>query len=253
MKQVFFSTYFFSLGLLHSFSAEVPALFKGIFEENKPRMAEAIAVIPPAELEKYVSKVEKNAMSDPAWFKEYSKKTNPGTPLPYHEKLGLTKEEYDAYIALWGKREFKVIEEVPMVLRNGSDKLWNLLNLGGNASVASLRYNSEEDTWKSSNGVLKRIEDIHSNPSSILGEWKGKEWRFQEETMFSKVKENIAIGETADGKYNLIVYRAQEITSEGKPVFDKSLVIRLVKAPAAPDKEKKELKPDQAQKADKKP
>jgi hypothetical protein len=62
---------------------------------------------------------------------------------------------------------------------------------------------------------------------SILGGWTGKEWKFEEETSLSKLKENFAIGKTSDGKYNLLVYRAQELTSSGKRLLDKSLVVRI--------------------------
>jgi hypothetical protein len=41
------------------------------------------------------------------------------------------------------------------------------------------------------------------------------------------LKENFAIGKTSDGKYNLLVYRAQELTSSGKRLLDKSLVVRI--------------------------
>ena len=62
---------------------------------------------------------------------------------------------------------------------------------------------------------------------SILGAWKGKEWRFQEETGLGTIKENLALGQTADGKFGMVVYRAQELTSSGTRLLDKSLVIRF--------------------------
>ena len=225
---------------------EAPALFHGIFTPNQTRIAEVVVIVPPAEIEKYVTKVEQNAKSDPKWFAEYVKSAKPSTPLPYHEKLGLTKEEYDAYTQLWNKREFKVVEEVSITLRQGSDKLWYLLGAESAATFTSLRFNAADDTWKSTNGVMKRIEDINADASTILGAWKGKEWKFQEESMFSKIKENFALGETGDGKYNLLVYRAQEITSAGTPTLDKSLVVRIAKIPAAVVKPegKPEGKPD---------
>jgi hypothetical protein len=53
------------------------------------------------------------------------------------------------------------------------------------------------------------------------------EWKFEEETGLGKTKENFALGQFADKKYGLIVYRAQELSSEGKRVLDKSMVIRF--------------------------
>lgn len=212
---------------------EVPALFKGVLKPNEPVKAELVVVVPPAEIEKYIGKVEESAAKDPEWFTEYSKTAKPGIPLPYSEKLGLTKEEYETYISLWNKREFKVAQEVALLLRLGSQGRWNIVASGNAAPISSMRYSVKDDDWKSANGVMKRLEDIDADPQSILGGWKGKEWKFEEETTLSKLKENFAIGTTNDGKYHLMVYRAQEITATGTRLLDKSIVLRFPKAPAA--------------------
>jgi hypothetical protein len=236
MKRFLFAVACVISSLSRLSAEEAPALFHGIFTPNQPRMAEVVIMVPPAEIEKYVTKVEQQAKADPKWFTEYVKGSKPSSPLPYHEKLGLTKEEYDAYTQLWSKREFKVVEEIPLTLRQGSDKLWYIFGVESAAVFTSLRFNVTDDTWKSTNGVMARIEDINADATTILGAWKGKEWKFQEESVFSKIKENLAIGETGDGKYNLFVYRAQEITSAGTPTLDKSLVVRIAKVPAVSGK-----------------
>lgn len=205
-------------------------MLKGIVKLNEPTKAEVVVVVPPAEIEKYVGKVEENAAKDPKWFAEYSKTAKPGVPLPFHEKLGLTKEEYDTYISLWNKREFKVAQEVALILRMGSQGRWNIAASGAAAPISTMRYSIKDDDWKSSNGLMKRLKDIDADPMSILGGWKGKEWKFEEETSLSKLKENFAIGSTNDGKYHLLVYRAQEITATGTRLLDKSIVLRVPKA-----------------------
>ena len=53
------------------------------------------------------------------------------------------------------------------------------------------------------------------------------EWRFQEENLLGTTKENIALGHSADGKFGMLVYRAQELTDTGTRLLDKSLVIRF--------------------------
>ena len=210
-----------------AWTQEVPALFRDILKHEEPVRGEIIVVLPPAEIEKYISKVEQAAQKDPAWFTEYSKNTNPGVPLPYHEKLGLTKQEYDEYIALWAKREFKAAQEITLLLRVGSEGRWNIIASGSAGALSTLRFAEKEDNWKSPNGILTRLPDINADPSSILGAWTGKEWRFEEETSLSKLKENVAIGLTADQKFHLIVYRAQELTTTGTRLLDKNLVVRV--------------------------
>lgn len=208
-------------------AAEVPKVFSGLLDKDVPVRGQIGVVIPPPTIDKYVAKVETAARKNVKWFREFSENAKPGAPLPYHENLGLTKEEYDDYLKLWGQREFKSIEEVMLLLREGSSGTWAFTATGGASSLSTLRYDPKADVFRSPNGDLKRIEDIKADPESILGAWTGAEWKFEEETSLGKTKENIAIGRLAGDKYGLVIYRVQEVSSEGTRLIDKSLVIRF--------------------------
>lgn len=211
----------------HLTAAEVPKIFSGFFEQDTPVKGQIGVVLPPPEIDKYVAKVEVSAKKDPKWFREFSGSAKPGAPLPYDEKLGLTKTEYDEYLALWGKREFKAVEEVMLLLRQTSGDTWTITSTGGASSFSTLRYSAKDDSFRSPNGPMKRIEDIKADASSILGEWTGLEWKFEEETGLGKTKENFALGRLSDKKFGIIVYRAQELSTEGARLLDKSLVVRF--------------------------
>jgi len=222
-----------TFGIAHS--AEVPKIFAGLFKPNTPMKAQIGLVLPPKEINKFIAKVEVAARKDPKWFREFSAATAPGTPLPYDERLGLTKEEYDEYLKLWAKREFKGIEEIVLVLRESPGDIWTLSGTGKASTLTTLRYFAKDDSFRSPNGSLKRLEDIKADPKGMLGAWSGKEWKFEEETGLGKTKENLAIGRYEDAPYGIIIYRAQELSSEGSRLLDKSIMIRfpLGKAPAA--------------------
>ena len=72
-----------------------------------------------------------------------------------------------------------------------------------------------------------QIEEIDADKDTILGAWTGHEWRYMEENSLGRTKENLAIGKMADGKKGLLVYRLQEVSSTGRRLYDKSLVIRF--------------------------
>jgi len=206
---------------------EVPEIFSGLFEKDVPVRAQIGMVVPPSEIDKHVAKVEAAARQDPEWFEQYSTSSAPGSPLPFHDKLGLTRAEYDDYIALWRKREFRPLEEVMLLLRKSTGNTWTITATGEAGAISTLRYHPDTGNFRSPNGELVRIEDIKAEPDSILGEWGGPEWRFEEETTFGLTKENIALGKFADGKHGLVVYRVQEVSSEGTRLMDRSLVIRF--------------------------
>jgi len=207
--------------------ADVPKVFAGLFEKDIPVRGQVGIVLPPSEIDKYVAKVEAAARKNTEWFREYSANAKPGAPLPFHENLGLTQTEYDEYITLWKKRDFKPMEEVMLLLRESAGGTWSLTATGNASTLSTLRYTEKSDSFRSPNGELARIEDIDADAESILGAWQGHEWKFEEESSLGKTKENIALGRFADKKFGLVVYRAQELSSEGTRLLDKSLVVRF--------------------------
>ncbi|MFC4993158.1 hypothetical protein [Rubritalea tangerina] len=212
---------------LTAVAAEVPEYFAKAFEKDKPVKAQIIAIIPPKEFEGFVQKLSEAAQKDPEWFDEHSKKTA-GSPLPlYDEKLGMSQEEYDKYAKLWDSREAKKLADTSLLLEEVGNGQWKINATGPAASISLLRYDPEKNVFTSTNGEMIAIADIDAPERSLLGAWKGKEWRYQSENSLTKMKENLALGTTTDGKYAILVYRLQEITAKGKPLFDQSLVIRF--------------------------
>ena len=206
---------------------KVPEVLAPYFEANKDYAAERITVSTPAGIEKYLKLVEEGAAKNPEWYAEYSQAAKPGAPLPYHKNLNLTPQEYQEYLALWAKREIKVIDKVGLrvVLRNGN---WRIL-VGGRAGtvISLLRYDAEKDVFRSTNGKMERIEDIDAAPETLLGAWKGVEWRYVEETGLGRLKENLGVGKAVDGKHGFLVYRLQDVTSTGRLLLDQSVLIRF--------------------------
>jgi len=208
-------------------AADAPKVLSDYLIPNTMIKGEVVVVVPPKELDKYIAKVEEAARKDPEWFKQHAKNGKPGVPLPFDERLGLTKEEYDEYLRFWGKREFKGIEAVPIRLSESSDGRWSII-VGGNAvSISTLKFDPKADSFKSPNGELKRIEDVAADGNSTLGAWTGHEWKFEEKSSLGTLKENFAIGKTGDKKYGLLVYRLQEVSEQGSKIADNGMVVRF--------------------------
>ncbi len=203
-----------------------PELFAKFLTKDKAVPGDVGAIVPPEAINKYITKVQDAAKADPAWHKDYAKTAKPGVPLPWHEKLGLTKEEYADYLKQWDKREFKTVQQVLIRLEEPNPNEWMIRVSGVGMPISLLRYDPKKDAFKSPNGELVRIEDINAEQQSILGEWTGHEWRYEKKTEFISTKENIALGKYKDGKHCLLIYRLQESTS-GLKLADKSLVIRF--------------------------
>lgn len=184
-------------------------------------------MVPPETIEPYVAKVEAAAKEDPAWFKEYSMKSTPGVPLPFDEKLGLTKEEYDAYRAEWDKRTFQEAQPVALRLEKSDDGNWMIRATGPGFPISSLRYDETKKELTSPNGVMTQIEDINADSDSILGAWSGQEWKHESETTISKTRENFGIGKLKDEPSGYLVYRLQEVSNTGRKLYDRRIIIKF--------------------------
>ena len=233
MKRVILSMSVVAGGLMIFSSGAVaqqaPAVFGNYLKPGEAARGQLVVVEPPKEISAYVKKVEKSARADPEWFKTYSKNAKPGVPLPFHEKLGLTKEEYEIYNKLWDERKMTPIKDGNVVLRLEQPKSgeWMVRVSGKGAPLSLLRYQEAKDVVKSPNGLLTRLDDINADPRSILGNWTGHEWRFQEEDGLGKTKENFAIGTLVNTRWGLLVYRLQSTSPTGRLLFDRSMVIRF--------------------------
>lgn len=220
--------------LFLSFTSQVfaqdkaPAVFADYLVPNVAVKGEVVVVVPPEEINQYIEKVDAVRVANPEWFQEYSKNAKPGIPLPYDEKLGLTKTEYAEYLKLWNKRAMTPVPNGEVVVRLEKVKeKWRIRVSGGASDITTMFYDPAKDTYTTTSGELARIDDIKADKQSILGEWTGKEWKMELKDSFGITKENIAVGKLADGSYGLLVYRLQELSQTGRRLFDKSMVIRF--------------------------
>ena len=209
-------------------AGEIPVVFAGLLDREVVVKGEVVEVMPPREIGKFLGKMNEAAEARPEWFEEIAKTVKPGVPWPYHENLGLTKEEYDSYLTLWGQRKMTVVPDgnVSIRLEEIEEGSWMIRVTGMGYSISTLRYNPKEDIMKSPNGPMARLDDIDSDPDTALGKWTGHEWRYTEEDSLGKTVENFAIGKTGDGKFGLLVYRLQSVSSTGRNLPGKSLLIR---------------------------
>ena len=210
-------------------AGEVPDVLAQYFSVDEPVKAQVVSVVPPAEFEQFVQKLSEVAQKDPEWYSEHSKKTPVGSPIPlYDEKLGMTQAEYDQFLKLWDSREAKKLADTSLYLEEVGNGEWKINGSGVTSSLSLLRYNEETNSFKSPNGELVAIADVKAPSGSLLGAWSGQEWRYLSENSLTKMKENIALGKADDGGHSFLIYRVQEVTASGRPLFDKSLLIRFV-------------------------
>ncbi|MGJ8657153.1 MAG: hypothetical protein ACSHX6_11940 [Akkermansiaceae bacterium] len=212
-------------------ASEPPTVLGQYLEPDKVTKGEVVQLDIPSGFLKFRDFLKQAQEADPEWYKAHQEKAGKENPIPpFDTKLGMTKAEYDKYVALWEQRSYKRIEdgEVHLILKEDGENEWVINISGKGMPVSLLKYIAAQDQFKSSNGTLIRIEDIKSPKESIYREWSGQEWRYFNDGDLVKTKENIAIGRTGDGKYGLLIYSLQELSGNGSPLADDLLMIRFV-------------------------
>lgn len=209
-------------------AADVPKVLAGYLKPDVNTRAELVAIVPPKEIDKYLLKIREAVEANPEWAVEFRSKSEPGKPLPYDEKMGLTKEEYADYLVLWAKRDMQPLPDGELILRLESPKEgeWVIRANGMGVPISLIRYDVKSDVMNSPNGKMVRLPDIDADEQSVMGAWTGHEWKFEEEGVLGRTKENLAIGKMKKGDYGLLVYRLQEVSTDGQPVYDRRILIR---------------------------
>ena len=96
-------------------AGKTPELLAKFLTKDKAVPGDVGAIVPPEAINKYIIKVQDAAKADPEWHKDYAKTAKPGIPLPWHEKLGLTKEEYADYLKQWTSVNLKSLNKCSSV------------------------------------------------------------------------------------------------------------------------------------------
>ena len=175
--------------------------------------------------------------------KEMFKLLKPGQPLPFDARFGISKEDYDKYIQAWKKRQ--IVEIAPIVVgfeKTSDPGIWKVASSTqqGPLPLSTLKYDSNKNIWISPNGELVAKDAVKYDELNNLGAWAGEEWLLQTKDSFSQLAENILIGKTADNKFVYIIYNMIEVTPDGRPTWNESIVLRFPVASASDPKDLRE-------------
>lgn len=203
----------------------------GMFPESKLVSGSAVRVQLTDEIAAFHKRFDAAiAKMTPDQQKEMFKLLKPGQPLPFDERFGLTKDEYKQYIEAWKKKEIAEIAPIVVGFEKTSEPgVWKVAasSQQGPLPLATLRYDANKNVWISPNGTINLKGDVNYDELNNLGAWKGQEWLLESKDAFSQLAENILVGKTNDGKYVYIVYNMIEVTPDGRPTWNDSIVLRF--------------------------
>lgn len=155
----------------------------------------------------------------------------PGRPIGFDKRLGISKADYDAYLAAWNKKQIINVAPVAVSLmqEEGERGLWKLVALTqqGPLPLSTLKYDPAKNVWVSPNGELTFKSKVQYDSSFAYGAWQGREWALETKTPTSTVKESLQLGKSDDGKSVLIMYLRQDTDMSGAQTMNQPITLML--------------------------
>jgi len=130
----------------------------------------------PKRLEELAIRVQAALVKDPAWSQAFISRAKPGESLPFDEKLGLTRAEYDEFLAL--SREARLGKVGTATLRVERKGDIAVLLFGERfRGMERIEINLAQGSASTPSGTLATLQRIVANAQqAATGPWDGVQW-----------------------------------------------------------------------------
>lgn len=158
-------------------------------------------------------KLQQSLAANPGWFESYMKETapKPGQPLPYHQKMGITKEEYATFLEANKSMGLKKLSDAVVRFEQAQGKVTMHIE-GVTLPADTFEFSADGQSMKCSLGSTGAPQTIdQTNESAPTGAWKGIQWSISEGVAMPSLtgtddayQVKVAIG--ADSKKRNLIY-----------------------------------------------
>jgi hypothetical protein len=181
------------------------------------RSAEVMTIGGTPEMEAIAARFKEAARKNQAWFEKYTAE-HAGETLPWHANMGITPEEYQAFLQSKGTLGMhKQIDTVLVVAEDGPDIA---LSSGGKWKFfddLKVRIKKDASQGNTVVGPLSRkVQVVASEAQSVTGPWDGSCWRASELT-------GLCLGKTRSGR-GILTYEART-ANDPRPQANSDFVV----------------------------
>jgi hypothetical protein len=183
-------------------------------------VVDVMTMVGPPRLTELSNKLQAAVQSKPDWWAEYITTVTPGRPIPYHENLGLTENEYEEFQSLTsqmalsktGEASLSVVTEDSIQFTFHGDSI--LANIEG--LVIDLGDNAVQTPF----GMAKEMNNIvASEGQEMSGPWNGVQWKLRtiDSLGSSFVNLRFALGKLTESGRGILYYKVTAFDSvQGK-------------------------------------
>lgn len=181
-------------------------------------MVDVMEMLLPPRAAELAARLQRAIRQNPEWVLAQVQSAKPGEPLPYDARLGVTKEEYDEFLALSQQRTMQKKRNAKITITMQADDVYALD--GGDAlpDLNGIVIDLKNDLVRTPFGIAKERSEINTTDKSPLGSWRGIQWALDDvapdgiDAIFAK----LAIGRQTRTGRGIIYYDVKIRSSEGK-------------------------------------
>jgi hypothetical protein len=187
-------------------------------------------LLPFDSLQAIMTKLNNAIAANKEWVTEYMNKNyKPGEGVPYNEKFGITREEYDKIKAADGSSYtlHKVSSENVMVVK--TDSAIGFRGADSFRIIGYLKFSQEYNAVFFGEDTIPFSAEINATSASPFGQWHGYSWRYEKSNqpsnadidihrLSAKIIE-IDIGKTIPGNRTLLRIEYEEVEQGEKRAY----------------------------------
>jgi len=151
--------------------------------------------------------------SDPDWWREFRRSAPLGEPLPYHEKSGMSPEEYDEFLTGLKEMDLMLAAIVRLTIARESGRAFRFSSKDL-PELDGIVLDLDANTVTSRLGVASKVTEIHRDADFRPGAWDGLQWKLEEGEFDASMDKmtgvifKFAVGRFRDRPEGIILLRA---------------------------------------------
>lgn len=210
-----FITMFFLLSMAHAVNAQV---LEPYLPESGVIHGDVMVPAAPREVEAIAQKMQAAVAANQDWFVNFLEQAGSDV-LPYHENLGVSKEEYKMFLrAAEGGMSLQRVSTVEITVKNDESGAVTFLANPPDFPFHEVTVSADGENVSTRYGRLSKMEDVsQQDATSPTGRWSGPRWALETITDNSVRRVQFAIGKRDDFGDGIIYY---DVTDQGGPAAE---------------------------------
>lgn len=170
------------------------------------------------DVQEILLRFQKSMAENKEWSEEYfSKNYKAGEGLPYHEKFGITKEEYQKIKDIDKSPPTIVVKSTASIKRNKTSGILTFTAIKDDVKFFELlKIDFKKEALIFNNDTIPFSNDVNAPETTPFGEWHGYAWK----------KETSNLGDNDDLKMDKLVSKIIEINF-GRVKLNNKILFRL--------------------------